>query len=218
MDELVYVVMRNLLFAGPAHHGLSFSSGDFLHRCAVHGRFVPRDEVETDPSLKQIIPYVVLFNAQSLFCVQRLPAQSESRLHGLLSVGIGGHINPVGRMAGFAGLLDANAHRELEEELYLPSLPAITWVAWINDDSTPVGQVHAGLLGLAEADPAGMAIRETRHMQGSFVPYAELRTLRSKFETWSQLVLDHWPALLTAGCSVSRFPSSLPYGRHGAHK
>lgn len=203
MDELVYVVMRNLLSAGTPHQGLSFSPGDFLHRCAVHGHFLPRDEVEADPSLKQIIPYVVLFNAQSIFCVQRLPAQSESRLHGLLSVGIGGHINPLPKPAGFTELLDANAHRELEEELCLPSRPAITWVAWINDDSTPVGRVHAGLLGLAEVDPAGMAIRETRHMQGRFVPYAELRTLRSKFETWSQLVLDHWPALQAAGCSVS---------------
>lgn len=206
MDELVYVVSRDLLFAGPSHHGLSFSPEDFLHRCASHGHFLPRSEVEMNPSLKQIIPYVVLFSTHGLFCVERLPAQSESRLHGLLSVGIGGHINPVPGVAGFAELLDANAHRELQEELFLPVIPTISWVAWINDDRTPVGQVHAGLLGLAEVDPAGVNVRETRQMQGSFTPYIELLTRRSRFETWSQLVLDHWLPLMTAKGSVPHPP------------
>ncbi|HAI21137.1 MAG TPA: phosphoesterase [Clostridiales bacterium UBA8153] len=214
MDELVYVVSRDLLFAGSSHQGLSSSLGDFLRRCAVHGRFLPRGEVESDPSLKQIIPYVVLFDADSIFCVQRLPAQSESRLHGLLSVGIGGHINPLAGPAGFAELLAANAGRELEEELYLPSRPAITWVAWLNDDSTAVGQVHAGLVGLAGVAANGIAVREARQMQGTFVPYTGLLTLRPKFETWSQLVLDHWPSLMAAGNSPPRVQSSWPAGHH----
>ncbi|MEW6523810.1 MAG: hypothetical protein AB1445_09625 [Bacillota bacterium] len=198
MEELVYVVKRDLLFSGSPPQGLSTSPGDFLHRCRNHGQFRPRSAVEDDPSFKQIIPYVVLFDAKHILCVRRLSAQSESRLHGLLSLGIGGHMNPAPGEPGFTGLLAANARRELHEELFLDCEPDVTWVAFINDDGRPVGRVHAGLLGLAQVDPARVRVRETRQMRGEFAPYSQLLALRPEFESWSQLVLDHWPGLSRA--------------------
>ena len=41
----------------------------------------PRSEVEDDPSLKQIIPYVVLRCGDSVFCYTRGKSQGEARLH-----------------------------------------------------------------------------------------------------------------------------------------
>ena len=63
----------------------------------------PRPEMEEDPSYRQIIPYVVLTRGDEVLVLRRLKKGGEKRLHGLLSIGVGGHINPVdeaGRGAG----------------------------------------------------------------------------------------------------------------------
>src|SRR6185312_13739907 len=54
--------------------------------------FRPRSEVETDPSLKQIIPYVVFRSGDAIFCYTRGKSQGEARLHRLRSLGVGGHV------------------------------------------------------------------------------------------------------------------------------
>ncbi|MEG1686418.1 MAG: hypothetical protein RR276_00900, partial [Angelakisella sp.] len=60
----------------------------------AHHEFIPRPEAENDPTRKQIIPYVVLCRGSEVFATRRLNKGGEARLHGLLSLGIGGHINP----------------------------------------------------------------------------------------------------------------------------
>ena len=55
--------------------------------------FVPRDIAEKDPAWKQIIPYIVVTNDHQVFTTHRLKKSSESRLHGTISLGLGGHIN-----------------------------------------------------------------------------------------------------------------------------
>lgn len=54
--------------------------------------FRPRSEVEDDPTLKQIIPYVVFVSDDLVFCYTRGKSQGEARLHRLLSLGVGGHV------------------------------------------------------------------------------------------------------------------------------
>ena len=60
--------------------------------------FQPRGPMETDPSFKQLIPYVLLqwTNEQGevmLFTYTRGGGSGEKRLHAKRSVGIGGHIS-----------------------------------------------------------------------------------------------------------------------------
>lgn len=197
-DELVFVVGRQELFGTHSPQGLIASTAGFLDRCARYGNFQTRARVETDPALKQIIPYITVFHGQSLLCVRRLDTQSESRLHGLLSIGIGGHMNPLSGSTAFDVLLTANARRELDEELEVAGdLPPISWVAVINDDSTAVGSVHTGLLGLIDLDPARVRVREADKMTGGYVTYRELLAERGRFESWSGLVLDHWTTITT---------------------
>lgn len=55
--------------------------------------FVERPRAEGDPSFKQLIPYLVVAGpGGTLACYPRQGA--EARLHGLWSVGIGGHVDP----------------------------------------------------------------------------------------------------------------------------
>ena len=76
-----------------------------LEAIAREGTFRPRAECETDPSWKQVIPYLVLRDRGRLFLMRRTRAGSDQRLHERYTIGIGGHVNP--EDGGLAGGLRA---------------------------------------------------------------------------------------------------------------
>src|SRR5262249_25308443 len=84
-----------------------------------------------------------------------------------------------------AGLL-----RELEEELILETPYRERCIGLINDDSSPVGQVHLGIVHLLDLDEPRVRPREEGIADGGFAPLPELRVDRGAFETWSQFMLD----------------------------
>src|SRR5262249_59334054 len=107
---------------------------------ARHFSYRPRAEVETDPSFKQLVPYVVRRWRDQVFHYTRGKRATETRLQALRSVGVGGHIS-----SDDAGLLFDSAYREamsreVAEEVYLESPYTERCLGLINDDSTPVGQ------------------------------------------------------------------------------
>src|SRR4051812_50009181 len=107
----------------------------------------PRSEVEDDPSLKQIIPYVVLQCEDSVFCYTRGKSQGEARLHRRRSLGVGGHVAEAdadGKRSFEA--YEMAMRRELDEEVEVQSPGRMRLMGLINDDSTPVGQVHLGVV------------------------------------------------------------------------
>ena len=63
-------------------------------------RFEPRDTVEEDPSLKQLIPYCVFRHQERVFHYRRGTEQGEQRLHSKRSIGIGGHISSTDQQTG----------------------------------------------------------------------------------------------------------------------
>ena len=80
--------------------------------------FIPRPEAENDPSYKQIIPYITLCRNDEVFCTRRTNKGGETRLHGRLSLGIGGHINTLDDMDS-GDIFRRGLQRELEEEVFL---------------------------------------------------------------------------------------------------
>jgi predicted NUDIX family phosphoesterase len=60
----------------------------------------------------------------------------------------------------------------------------------LNDDSTPVGQVHIGIVHVFELSEPKVQRREQVLTRSGFAPIAELKNQRDEFETWSQFVLD----------------------------
>ncbi len=151
----------------------------------------PRSEVEEDPGYKQIIPYVVFRSGDGVFCYTRGKSQGESRLHRLRSLGVGGHVSIDD--AGGGRSLDAYEsalRRELDEEVEIRSPGRIRRVGLINDDSTPVGSVHLGVVHLYELDEPSVLPREEGLAEAGFLDLAEIRQLRGEFETWSQICID----------------------------
>lgn len=195
MVEQVLVVPRADLF-GPAHNPHGFGTrnlGFYRDRIARHARFVDRPPAEEDPSLKQIIPYAMVRCGRRVLTLTRLAKQTEKRLHNKMSIGVGGHINPDG---GLEGIVERGLRRELEEELHLRAETRIRPVGYINDDSSPVGSVHFGLVFEVAAATEDVAVRETELMEGGFRDASELRALSERMESWSRFLVDHLGEIL----------------------
>jgi predicted NUDIX family phosphoesterase len=166
-------------------------------------RFVRRGPAETDPSLKQIIPYCILSQGQGqerkFLTYERGKAGGEKRLQSLRSLGVGGHVNPVDAESSEAeasklsiDILEQGIRRELAEELVLPA-GEITFetLGMINDDSNPVGEVHLGLVLLVHLGEGEILPNEDALTNLEMAGIEQLKSEKAKFETWSQIVIEH---------------------------
>lgn len=156
----------------------------------AHTLFLPRNEVEEDPSYKQLIPYCIFRHSGQLFHYRRGKAGGEGRLHSKRSIGIGGHISSTDPGHGDRLYLAA-MHREIEEEVFLESGFRDECVGMINDDQSAVGRVHLGIVHIFDLDSAKVRPREESILETGFAHPAELMSDREQFETWSQIVLDY---------------------------
>jgi len=153
--------------------------------------FRSRAIVEEDPSFKQIIPYVIVRFEDRYLLLQRTSKQTEKRLHGKLSIGIGGHINDLETAGSHKNILHAGLERELEEEIHLAGQRrSLDLVGIISDDSTPVGQVHLGLVFILETDRREHTVNEADLMTAEWATLDQLRERRDRMETWSQIAFD----------------------------
>ena len=189
--EDVLVVPRDVLFGGSEWSGFRATGlDDLLARVRAHYRFRPRREVEEDPNEPQIIPYVVFRHDDRYFLTHRLRRSSERRLRHLYSLGVGGHINPED-VAGVADPIEAGLRREWEEEVVYSGHFSTRLLGAINDQSTPVGRVHVGLIFLVEGDRPEIAIREVDKLAGALLPLDAMRSYYLDMESWSQLIFDY---------------------------
>lgn len=189
MSESILVVRREYLAPYLTEDFGLITEGveEIVRVIEAHHEFRPRPEMETDPAYKQIIPYVLVTRGAEAFVMQRLKKGGEQRLHGLLSLGVGGHIDPVDEAGGSA--LTAGLRREVDEEVAVERAASLTPLGVINNDRDEVGRVHLGFLFRLEAEGA-VTVRETEKLSGSFMPIAALPALRDKMEGWSQIALE----------------------------
>ncbi len=159
-------------------------------------RYLPRPEMERDPSFKQLIPYVVFRHTTAdgrtmIFQYTRGKGQGEGRLHSKRSVGIGGHISSIDTAAGAtADPYQEGLRRELAEEVAIDSPYTQQCVGLINDDLTEVGKVHLGVVHIFDVERPAVQPRETEILECGFRDVRELLADLSGFETWSQICLQ----------------------------
>jgi predicted NUDIX family phosphoesterase len=158
----------------------------------------PRGEMEKDPSFKQLIPYMVFRHVDAdgvswLFQYVRGGGMGEKRLHALRSVGVGGHISTDDAGAGsMHDIYRVGMQRELGEEISLDTPFTERCVGLINDDETPVGRVHLGVVHLFDVELPQVSPREPDMLEASFRPVADILPELDRYESWSQIVV---PAL-----------------------
>jgi predicted NUDIX family phosphoesterase len=63
-------------------------------------------------------------------------------------------------------------------------------VGLINDDATPVGRVHLGVVHLVDVERPAVQPREADIAASGFRPVPELLARLDQFESWSQICLE----------------------------
>jgi predicted NUDIX family phosphoesterase len=154
----------------------------------AHFRYLPRSQAENDPSFKQLIPYVVLRWGDQVFHYTRGQGGGEVRLRALRSVGVGGHI------CAEDGVVTGDDYRlgmlrEVHEEVHLDGPYTERRLGLINDDRTPVGQVHLGIVHVFDLQGPYVRRPEEVLTEDGFAPLPQLRRQVAGFETWSQFLL-----------------------------
>ena len=192
-DEEVLVVptaiVRDELGGGTGWHGIRpAGEADLADVIRRHGAFRSRSAMELDPSWKQVIPYPILRDGPLWFLMRRTRAGGDARLHDRYSIGVGGHVNPGD--GGLDGDLTAALRREWTEELDVDFVPPFRFIGLLNDDTTPVGEVHLGLVFEGDAAGRPVAIRETEKLSGGFAETRDVAAVTDLLETWSRLAFE----------------------------
>ena len=80
--------------------------------------------------------------------------------------------------------------RELKEEVAISGDFTSRCVGLINDDATPVGSVHLGIVHVLELQSPEVKSREVDLLECGFQSSEKLLADRKQFETRSQIALD----------------------------
>jgi predicted NUDIX family phosphoesterase len=208
-EERVLCFERKLLEEMGVFQGLSLEVEKYLPAVTSASRLLYRNrsDAEQDKRYKQLIPYVLLICQDKILRYRRGRGGQETRLHGLYSVGIGGHISEEdhGLFSSDRGYQEG-MRRELMEEAGIDAGngPA---VAAINDDSTEVGCVHFGVVHVVRVPGENIAGRRSGIAGPEFIPMADAVKDPSGYESWSRLCLEHLDLLLSkAGAAKAPFP------------
>ncbi|MCY2975196.1 MAG: phosphoesterase [Planctomycetota bacterium] len=194
-DEQVLVVPASLLDQLGPFSGFQANVDRYLPSILnrKHQSFIARSLCETDPSFKQLIPYVVLecttVEGTKLFQYTRGGGSGEKRLHAKRSLGIGGHISIEDTTGD--DWYRTGMERELTEEIALDCDRNDRIVGLIYDDTTEVGRVHLGVVHVMQLRSCHAKSREADLADAGFFPIEEIKSQKETLETWSQLCLEH---------------------------
>jgi predicted NUDIX family phosphoesterase len=192
LDEKVLVIGAERFRDLGSFHGFRPADAAYQHALldSKAFEFLPRFQVESDPNFKQLIPYIVLKYQDRLFHYRRGSMGTEKRLQALRSIGIGGHISSED-VRGGEDLYRTGMLRELREEVTISAGWTEQLLGFINDDRTPVGRVHLGVVHLFELAQPDVFAQEEAIAEGAIDSLEKLVGRMEEFETWSQFVLAH---------------------------
>jgi len=204
-EERVLCFERKVLEQLGVFQGLSLDVGKYLPAVTSPSQtlYLNRKDAEQDRRYKQLIPYVLILCNDRILRYQRGKGGQESRLHGLFSVGIGGHISEEdnGLFSNKLGYTEG-MRREIKEEVEIEATND-TVVAVLNDDSTDVGFVHFGVVHVLLVGTEEIAGRRSGILAPEFLPITEAMKSPEAYESWSRLCLENLDALLSKA-TVSR--------------
>lgn len=203
-EERVLCFPRLLLEDLGVFQGLSLEVEKYLPVLTAPDNilYLNRSDAEKDRRYKQLIPYVLILCGQRILRYRRGKGGQETRLHGLYSVGIGGHISEEdhGLFSNAFGYHEG-MRRELMEEVAIDELNEAA-VAVINDDSTEVGFVHFGVVHILRVATEEIVGRRSGILNPEFIPIAAAAADPAGYESWSRICLEHIDELLAKAAAA----------------
>ncbi|WP_414042804.1 NUDIX domain-containing protein [Macrococcus animalis] len=195
-DEQIIVVNRETIFSHEKNHFNGFISIEDQKALEIYETLSKyevkrRGDMEEDASYKQLISYCILENENDEILVyERLTGGGEARLHGLSSIGIGGHMNQLDNTQIEDVLLE-NAARELEEEVGVKDVnpQSFNLIGFINDDDNEVGRVHIGLVFKLRVKQDEVFVNETDTLKIEWKPENTLMQ-DAAYESWSRIIIE----------------------------
>lgn len=155
-----------------------------------YGEFKPRYAMENDPAFLQLITYVLCQKEGKLLSYKR--QGTEGRLHGLSSVGIGGHIDKAGQITVIKkdGYLMAEAERELREEGVITDKKVeIIGLIYSHKSDEMVQRVHVGVVMAIDLNgPGDKVVASEECGEFTWVDWDEVTP--DKYEEWSVAAVD----------------------------
>lgn len=194
------------LLAGNGGKGIE----DLLNGCASIGDIIAgtRGDAETAyPEYLQIIPYYLFRNRGRYFNYVRPDKGSETRLHGKVSIGIGGHVDMTDIEADADGRIDLEAtlekagKREGHEEIGVEIADgSFRFIGTIYAVDTEVDRVHFGIVGVCDLTDEQVEALSPNHevSEAGFRTLAEIAADTAQdpnktLETWTRLVIESNP-------------------------
>lgn len=203
-EERVLCFERKLFEELGVFQGLSLETEKYLPVVTSASKilYLNRNDAEQDKRYKQLIPYVLVICNDKILRYRRGKGGQETRLHGLFSVGVGGHISEEdnGLFSNRVGY-EEGMRRELVEEIAVEELDEAV-VAVINDDSTDVGQVHFGVVHIARVADESIASGRSGISAPEFIPLTEAVKDLSVYESWSRFCLENLDLLLSKAAAA----------------
>jgi len=151
-------------------------------------KWIERHIAEKNIKHKQIIPYVLVYHieTESFACYPR--SGSEDRLHGLWSLGVGGHINQDDECVCIISTIVEGMCRELKEEFIdfeWDEDSDLILKGIINEEKSEVGNVHIGVVYLYKIESRPLPDKELNGLV--WIKKEDFKNYQ--LELWSKLAI-----------------------------
>lgn len=159
----------------------------------------PRSVLEKNEGFRQLVSYLILRHEGNVLVYRRTAKGGESRLHGRISLGVGGHWN-VGDVVSDHGAIDAMAtlrcatERELAEEIECQAPERVSMVGVIKESGNAVSRVHLGVVVECWLSNPRLTLLDPGLCDAKFVATTELRAFAADMETWSSSLVSYLSA------------------------
>ncbi len=192
-SENIMVVRRDVLIREHYFDGfMDAREFDFESVILANFEWMARDEAEKDIRFKQPIGYQIMYkpSTREVFLYLRNKKNTEQRLQGKWSCGVGGHIEQCD-VAGGSNPIHESSLREMDEEVAITGGRDIRVLGYINDDTDAVGRVHFGILYLVTIDDdATITVLDPHIAEGSLVSLDDLEekcNSQDSVENWTKI-------------------------------
>jgi predicted NUDIX family phosphoesterase len=193
-NEEVMVVKTTTLFPDGVWEGFKqLDQKKFLTFINKNSEYLKRGFTETDDNFQQIVAQIILKVGKKIFIHKVAQTGSESRLHDLWPIFLGGHINNTDRDISSA------FDREFKEEInYKGKIVSKKFWGVVKLHDNPVNKVHVGLVWIYEGDSEEYVDTDDGGLaDGHFADIKELISKENHMTYWSKLVLPDLIKLLS---------------------